>query len=69
MLTQRETGKLFCSGKYVSAQLLKSVNMIVYRFVSSPKIHLADKILDGAECNNPLDTVTEGWSWFFRCRL
>lgn len=60
MLTQRESGKLFCSGKYVSAQLLGSVNMIVYRFVSSPKIHLADEILDGAERNNPLDTVTEG---------
>ena len=64
MLMKRETEKQFCCGKSVSVQLLWCVNMIVYRFVSTPKIHLADKILDGAEFYNPLGAVADRQSSF-----
>lgn len=71
MLMKRETEKQVCCDESVSAQLLLCVNMIVYRFISTPKIHLADKTLDGAEVYNPLGAVADRQRWFpaviYRC--
>lgn len=64
MTMKRETKKQFCCYKFVCVQLLYCVNMIVQRFVSTPKIHLADKNLDGAEFYNPLSTVAVRQCWF-----